>query len=112
MDDVRIVNSYQLEWSASQLAEDEVRKLHDPDVAVNAKQLRAACQLLQDAEPSVIKAASGPVEMTISPGPQERPGFIYSGDPERPEILIFSVGVLPSTMYRIDRDGVATEVDS
>jgi hypothetical protein len=77
---------------------------------VSAAQLETAARILQEAEPSVITAASGPVQMTLNK-PEERPGFIEERAQRDPQILTFVVGILPSTTYDIDRKGKAVIVD-
>lgn len=64
--------------------------LNGANVYVTPGQLEAAARLLRDAEPSV---CNGDV--------QERPGFIERDAQDDPKALVFQVGILPSTTYRI-----------
>jgi hypothetical protein len=63
-------------------------------VKANARQLRKAADLLREgeAEPSAW---------------EERPGFIEASKAE--DILVFSIGILPSTTYRINREGALVD---
>lgn len=63
-------------------------------VYLTASQASTAARLLREAEPSI---CNGDV--------QERPGFIEPERQDDPSVLVFSIGVLPSTEYRIDRRG-------
>jgi hypothetical protein len=91
---------------------DRIRRIkHGPQlipaigIKVSAAQLDKAAELLREAEPSVITAASGPVQVTLNK-PQARPAYIEptAQNPEKPEILVFQIGILGET-YRIDREG-------
>lgn len=113
-----IVNSNQLLKAAATLREQGVatRKLADAwdNVEVSAAQLETAAGILQDAEPSVItnvRASSGSFSNLELNKPQERPGYISSDHQleSHPEILVFVVGILPSTHYYIDREGELVE---
>jgi hypothetical protein len=90
-----IVKSFQLEVWANQLRR---RKrgmfIHEEGVYVTPAQLGAAAKLLREAAPSV---CNGDV--------QERPGFIERQAQGDPSVLVFQIGILPSTTYRIHRRG-------
>jgi hypothetical protein len=90
-----IVHSDQLtEAAATVRRRKRPQRIPAEGVVVNAPQLDAAAQLLRDAEPSI---CNGDV--------QERPGFIEWRQQEKPAVLVFEVGILPSITYRIDRKG-------
>lgn len=102
-----IVNSAQLT-----IAADLIRERNEPHVvirvegvAVSAAQLDTAARILREAEPSIITNATGLRSGTVSYDPQERPGYIDAAQQDDPEVLVFTVGILPSTEYRIARDG-------
>jgi hypothetical protein len=71
-------------------------------VVVSAAQLEKAAEILQEADPAVI---TSPRRMASS---QERPGFIEPESQETDEALVFQMGILPSIIFRIDRDGGVT----
>ena len=95
-----IVNSTQLEKAADTLRRRKCRRrIPAIDMEVTASQMAAAAKILREAEPSV---CNGSV--------QERPGFLERAVQELPEVLVFQVGILSSTLYRIDRRGRIEEV--
>lgn len=74
-------------------------------VRASAEQCEKAAELLQDAEPSIITGIRGTTSGTVNFQPQERPGFIAAEQQDDPQVLVFTVGIIPSTTYRIDRQG-------
>lgn len=89
-----LVNSKQLDDAAEEIIR-RGRSQVIPKVGklVNAAQMRTAARLLREAQPSVCNGIK-----------EERPGFIESEQPD-PNTLAFTVGILPSTTYRINRRG-------
>lgn len=90
-----IVNSKQLTAAAA-----TIRMRHKPmlipaaAVTVSAAQLDTAARILREAEPCI---ANGDVA--------ERPGFIEKERQDDPKVLVFQMGILPTTEYRISRGG-------
>lgn len=69
--------------------------LRDCGVTVSPAQLETMARVLREAEPSVCNGSVA-----------ERPGFVAAerqGDD--PEVVTFTVGILPSMEYLIERDG-------
>lgn len=62
----------------------------------NARQLRKAAYLLRDAEPSICNSVK-----------EERPGYIKVSEDEG--ILVFSIGILSSSTYKINREGALVD---
>lgn len=86
------VNSQQLDDAVKDCK--RPRKIPRVGVTVSASQLRTAARLLREAEPTI---CNGQVS--------ERPGFISAARQDDPKVLLFEVGIIPSTDYRIDRRG-------
>jgi hypothetical protein len=68
--------------------------IHAEGVTVTAAQLDTAARILREADPSIANGIK-----------TERPGFIERRSQGDPEVLVFRMGILPSTEYRIDRRG-------
>lgn len=68
-------------------------------VVVSANQLETAAMLIARAEPSVV---TSPRSMRSV---EERPGYIDAQRQDDPNVLTLDIGILPSTQYRIDREG-------
>jgi hypothetical protein len=97
-EDLLCVSSAQLDKSAEVIRKRKSGPMTIPalGIEVSAAQLDTAAQILRDAEPSVCNWDV-----------QERPGFIHADRQDDPNVLVFDVGILPSTAYRIDRKGHA-----
>lgn len=97
-----IVSSKLMARAAAEVRErdDGPQVLKEEGVAVSAEQCEAVARILRDADPCVCNGLAA-----------ERPGFIegVNQDPERPDVLVFQLGILPATEYRIARDGEVLE---
>lgn len=90
-----LVNSKQLTDAAATVRKRKrPQMIHAEGVVVTARQCETAARLLREAEPSI---CNGDV--------QERPGFIDRDQQSDPNVLAFTVGIIPRTRYRIARNG-------
>jgi len=71
----------------------QVGRLREP-VAVTPEQLETAGRILSDGPQPIANGITA-----------DMPGFIDAEQQEHPGVLVFTVGILPSTTYRIDRSG-------
>lgn len=95
------VNSGQLEAAALNLEETGVPSaILKNGVKVTSAQLRKAADILKKADPSICNGVKA-----------ERPGFIDSEDQFGEETLVFSVGIIPSHLFNLGRDGEILDGD-
>lgn len=109
-----IASSEVLEKSAERVRNSGRPTLVATDVGkeLSAAQCETMARLLKEAEPSVITGGHNLPPGTVVNQPQERPGFLEKAqqDPDDPEHVVFQVGMLPATLYRIDREGKEEEL--
>lgn len=97
--DPMIASSDSLENAAACLGDSELPAVLRNGVKANAAQLKKAAQLLRDSDPSICNGIVA-----------ERLGWIDSVAQELGTgVLVFEIGILPSTTYRIDRKGDLVE---
>lgn len=91
-----LVNSAALIGVASAMREDDTKLLPLArfGTSVSANQLESAARLLQGSETSVCNGDE-----------QERPAWLH---PSVGTVLKFSIGIIPSTVYYIRRDGAVS----
>lgn len=94
--DLILLNSRTLAQSAEviRMGGGTPRAIRGVDVTVSAEQLETAARLLRDADPSI---CNGNVA--------ERPGFIMRAHQTDPQVLVFTIGILPAEQHRINRAG-------